>query len=64
MKTNDGGIAYRRIIEANDSCLFNAVGLALKGTLTHSGDFRKVIAKAVSTDSGMFNEAILGKSPL
>ena len=29
VKTADGAFVYRKIIEANDSCLFNSIGLAL-----------------------------------
>ncbi len=33
---SDGSIMYRRIIEANDSCLFNAIGLSLMNSLNES----------------------------
>ncbi len=63
MQTSDGFYMYRRIIEANDSCLFNALGLALRGSLTIANDLRKVISDAIINDPNNFNEAVLGKSP-
>jgi len=54
---------YRRIIEANDSCLFNALGLAFRGSLTIANDLRKVISESILNDPINFNEAVLGKSP-
>ncbi|CDW86261.1 ubiquitin thioesterase otu1 [Stylonychia lemnae] len=61
--TSDGMFMYRRIIKADDSCLFNCIGLALKCSLNESSKLREVIAKIVRSDPINFNEAILGKSP-
>jgi hypothetical protein len=41
---------YRKIIEANDSCLFNAIGLALNNSLKDSTKLRKIVADKVISD--------------
>ena len=45
--THDGFYMQRRIIQANDSCLFNAIGLGVKGSLSMSNELRKVVASKV-----------------
>lgn len=53
----------RRIIKADDSCLFNAVGLAMEDSLDKAHELRKVIAQDVMKDTATFNEGMLEKSP-
>jgi hypothetical protein len=60
--TSDGAFMYRRIIEANDSCLFNSLGFALSRSLSLAPQLRKHVAEKVLNDP-IFNSAILGKSP-
>jgi hypothetical protein len=59
---NEGALIYRRIIEANDSCLFNSLGLALKNSLKLAPELRQIVAKAVLADPDTFSPAILEKS--
>lgn len=61
---NEGAYIYRRIIEANDSCLFNSLGLALKNSLMLASEMRQIVARAVLADPLTFSEVILGKTPL
>jgi hypothetical protein len=48
--SSDGAFMYRRIIEANDSCLFNSLGFALKGTLSSANEQRYHVAAMVMSD--------------
>lgn len=63
VSTKDGGIMYRRIIEANDSCLFNSLGLALRNSLQSAKEQREYVSKTVLKEPN-FDEAILGKRPM
>ena len=54
----------RRIIAADNSCLFNAIGYCKEGpSFDASRVYRKLIANAIDTDTEMYTEAFLGKPP-
>jgi len=61
--TSDGCWMYRRIIEANDSCLFNALGFSLLSSLLEAPKLRKVVADRVLADKLLYDSAVLGRSP-
>lgn len=49
--SSDGAFVYRRIIEANDSCLFNSLGFALRGTsLSTANEQREHVAGMIMSD--------------
>jgi hypothetical protein len=48
----DGTAVTRRIIDSDNSCLFNAVGYVMEGTRTKAAELRRVIARAVAADPG------------
>jgi ubiquitin thioesterase OTU1 len=54
---------YRRIVEANDSCLFTSLGLAFNNSFDNSQFLRNLVATRILNDQQFFNEAVLGKSP-
>ncbi|CAM9517675.1 unnamed protein product [Phaeothamnion confervicola] len=51
----------RRVIDADNSCLFNAVGFCLHRSRRRGGELRAVIAAAVQAAPDVFTAAILGK---
>lgn len=59
----DHSWVYRRIIEANDSCLFNALGYSLLNSLNEAPKLRKIVANRVLADKFLYDSATLGKSP-
>jgi ubiquitin thioesterase OTU1 len=61
--TADQCWVYRRIIEANDSCLFNALGYSLLNSLKKAPKLRKIVADRVLADKFLYDSATLGKSP-
>ena len=50
IEINDSYWMYRRIIQANDSCLFNSIGLALKGSLAFSKELRNIVSAKILTN--------------
>jgi len=60
---DDGTIAIRKVIDSDNSCLFNAIGYVFYRSLGKSEELRKVVHDAVLNDPNTFNEATLGKSP-
>ena len=55
-----GCVLQRRVIEADNSCLFNAVGYVLQSR--HNAlQLRRVVADAVAADPDTFNDAFLGR---
>ncbi|CAN0446185.1 unnamed protein product, partial [Discosporangium mesarthrocarpum] len=56
-------ILVRRIIDADNSCLFNAIGYTLRRSRKVGTELRKMIAEAVRASPDTFTEAILGKEP-
>ena len=63
--TGAGGEQFlRRVIPADNSCLFNAVAHALEGGCKdRASTLRKVVADAVLADGERFCEAVLGQPP-
>ena len=60
-----GGILTRQVVPANNSCLFTAFNLTMKGgrvDLTSSKPTRDLIATIVASDPLKYNDAFLGKS--
>ncbi|CAG9310881.1 unnamed protein product [Blepharisma stoltei] len=58
----DGKVMIRRIIPADNSCLFNSVGYAMEGRQKHMGEYlRSIIGVFVESDPVNFNEVMLGK---
>ena len=55
--------AVRRVIESDNSCLFNAVAYCAERSLREAPRLRRVVADAVARDADTFNEAFLGKPP-
>lgn len=53
----------RRVVAANNSCLFAAVGLLVRGTRDVAPDLRGVVADAVLADPATFTAAVLEKEP-
>ena len=61
--TRDGAHVYRKIIEANDSCLFNSLGYAFYASRELAPKLRKFVADKILADPINFNHAILGRNP-
>ncbi|XP_054257333.1 ubiquitin thioesterase OTU1-like [Macrosteles quadrilineatus] len=60
---NSPGILLKKVVPADNSCLFTSIGFVLSGKIdTNCGShMREIIAEAVSTDTDTYNEAILGR---
>ncbi|KAH9331590.1 hypothetical protein KI387_003698, partial [Taxus chinensis] len=58
----DEGVVVRRVIPADNSCLFNAVGYVMERDKNKSTELRQVIAATVASDREHYNEAFLGKT--
>ena len=58
---DDGTVATRRVIDSDNSCLFNAVGYVMNRSLRDAPALRKVIADVVSGDAFTYNDGFLGK---
>lgn len=54
---------HRRIIDADNSCLFNAIGLLALRKLTMAPQLRDIIRVVVLEHPELYDEAILGKDP-
>ncbi|KAG2426130.1 hypothetical protein HYH02_014845 [Chlamydomonas schloesseri] len=57
----DGSCVVRRVIDSDNSCLFNAVGYVMEGSRSTAARLRRVVADAVRSDPFTFNEGFLGK---
>lgn len=57
------GILMKRVVPADNSCLFTSIGFVLSGKVDTSiaPNMRQIIAEVVSKDSEQYSEAILGK---
>ncbi|XP_022197910.2 ubiquitin thioesterase OTU1 [Nilaparvata lugens] len=57
------GILMKRVVPADNSCLFTSVGFVLGGKVDTEGAsfMREIIAKSVADDPENYSEAILGK---
>ncbi|XP_049843017.1 ubiquitin thioesterase OTU1 [Schistocerca gregaria] len=59
------GILMRKIVPADNSCLFTSIGFVLGGKVdpTCASYMRQIIAEEVINDGDSYSEAILGKPP-
>ncbi len=59
------GILTRKVVPADNSCLFTSIALVMEGGETnriHASQLRNIIAQVVSSNTEMYSEAFLGKS--
>lgn len=72
LNINNGDILYlfpekdfiRKIIDADNSCLFNSIWYLINNDDTFEGNnYRKLISQYIQNDSETYSEEILGKSP-
>lgn len=59
--TDPEGYVVRRVMDADNSCLFNSVGYAMEKSRLQPQKYRKLVADAVLEDPITYNEAFLGK---
>lgn len=58
----DGTVLVRRVIEADNSCLFNAVSYLVERS-KRAGELRALVASVVLSDPIEYSDAVLGKDP-
>lgn len=51
----------RKIVPADNSCLFSSISFVMLGDTSSSGELRKLVVNAVSQDPITFNDSFLGK---
>ncbi|XP_019633545.1 PREDICTED: LOW QUALITY PROTEIN: ubiquitin thioesterase OTU1-like [Branchiostoma belcheri] len=59
------GVMTRKVVPANNSCLFTAIGFVMEGgvmDLSRATQMRNLIADVVASNAVLYNEALLGKS--
>lgn len=56
----DGSAVARRVVDADNSCLFASVGYVMEGTRAAAPRLRALVAKAVASDPETYSEAFLG----
>ena len=56
----DGSAIARRVVDADNSCLFASVGYVMEGTRSAAPKLRALVAKAVVSDPVTYSEAFLG----
>ena len=63
MVAGAGGSLHRRVVPADNSCLFNSVGYVCDGDrhLSSASRLRKLVADTVLADPVQYSDAILGK---
>lgn len=54
---------YRKVIAADNSCLFNGINYAVNQCLNEPGILRELIAVEIQSNPDLYNEAILDKDP-
>lgn len=61
---NFDGILLKKVVPADNSCLFTSIRFVLNGKIDNEGSemMRHIIAQVVSADPQEFNDAVLGKS--
>ncbi|KAG2488512.1 hypothetical protein HYH03_013015 [Edaphochlamys debaryana] len=57
----EGTCVVRRVIDSDNSCLFNAVGYVMERSRLRAPELRKVVARTVESDPLTFNDGFLGK---
>ena len=55
------GFVVRRVMDADNSCLFNSIGYAMQRSRSHATALRKVVTDAVLSDPFAYSEAVLGR---
>jgi len=55
------GILLRKVVPADNSCLFTSIGYCLSGKQDSSKFMRELVASTVKNQSEQYNEAFLGK---
>jgi len=61
---NSSGAGVRRVVDADNSCLFTSIGYVLLGKDRKAGmPLRDVVAKEILADPDAYNEAVLEKEP-
>jgi ubiquitin thioesterase OTU1 len=55
------GFVVRRVMDADNSCLFNSIGYCMKRSRTHSKMLRKIVHDTVLGDPEAYSEAVLEK---
>ena len=58
-----GAVVARRVVAADNSCLFAAVAYVLAGGRAGAGQLRAAAARAVMEDPATWTEAVLGRPP-
>ncbi|XP_001971965.3 ubiquitin thioesterase OTU1 [Drosophila erecta] len=58
------GILLKKVVPADNSCLFTSIRFVLKGKVDNEGSemMRHIIAQEVAADPQSYNDAVLGKS--
>lgn len=56
------GVIVRRVVESDNSCLFNATGIVIKGCRGLGSGLRKVAADCIAADPERYSEAFLAKT--
>ncbi|KAH8270359.1 hypothetical protein KR018_008716 [Drosophila ironensis] len=58
------GILLKKVVPADNSCLFTSIRFALNGRVDNEGSemMRHIIAQEVAADTQQYNDAVLGKS--
>jgi ubiquitin thioesterase OTU1 len=54
----------RRVIDADNSCLFNAVGYLVLNDKAHPDRLRNIIRDKILSNQTIYDEAFLGKKTL
>ena len=60
---DDGLVAVRKVIDADNSCLFNAIGYIFFRSLHKAKELRKIVADSILDDEETFSEIMLGRPP-
>ena len=55
------GFVVRRVMDADNSCLFNSIGYCMKHSRSHSKVLRKIVHDTVLNDPHTYSEAVLEK---
>jgi len=62
---NTSGTGVRRVVDADNSCLFTSLGYVLLGKDRSAGmNLRKVVAEEILADQLTYNEAVLNMEPM
>ena len=57
----DGNVLVKRVIESDNSCLFNSVGYVMERDKHRSQSLRQIVASTVASDPSTYNEVFLEK---